>query len=69
MQREPATLKKSSTDEDFDAYNHLVEVALAIPRKDEGRIHLRSTIWRARNHDGERRLAQVDGARLIFRKN
>jgi membrane protein implicated in regulation of membrane protease activity len=42
MQRfAPATLEKSNTDEDFDAYNHIVEVAKTIPPQGEGRIHFR----------------------------
>ncbi len=70
MQRfAPATLDKSSTDEDLDAYNHIVEVAETIPPQGEGRIHFRGTTWRARNYDGDQPLAQGSQARLIFREN
>ncbi len=70
MQRfAPATLEKANTDEDFDAYNQIVEVAETIPSQGEGRIHFRGTTWRARNYDGEQPLAQGSQARLIFREN
>lgn len=70
MQRfAPATLEKSNTDEDFDAYNHIVEVAETIPPQGEGRIHFRGTTWRARNYAGDQPLAQGSQARLIFREN
>lgn len=70
MQRfAPATLEKSNVDEDFDAYNQIVEVAETIPPQGEGRIHFRGTTWRARNYDGEQPLAQGSQARLIFRDN
>ena len=65
----PATLDKSSTDEDLDAYNHIVEVAETIPPQSEGRIHFRGTTWRARNYDRDQPLAQGSQARLIFREN
>ncbi len=65
----PSAVEKSSTNEDADAYDQIVEVAETIPKEGEGRIHFRGTTWRARNYQGDQDLPRESRVRLIFRDN
>ncbi len=64
-----STVEKSSTNEDMDAYNRIVEVAETIPKEGEGRIYFRGTTWQARNYHGDQDLPRESRVRLIFREN
>ena len=65
----PSSVDRTSTNEDLDAYNQVVEVAEAIPADREGRIHFRGTTWKAKSHGEERELPKGSKARLIVREN
>jgi len=64
-----ATVSRTSTNEDLDAYDQVVEVAETIPADGEGRVHFRGTTWKARSHGVDRVLPKGSKARLIAREN
>ena len=65
----PAEVEKGKTDEDLDAYNHVVEVAEAIPANGEGRIVFRGSTWAARNYHGDQPVEKDGRVRIVFRDN
>jgi len=40
-----SSVERTSTNEDLDAYDQVVEVAETIPADGEGRVHFRGTTW------------------------
>jgi membrane protein implicated in regulation of membrane protease activity len=64
-----SSVERTSTNEDLDAYDQVVEVAEAIPAEGEGRVHFRGTTWKARSHGADRELSKGGKVRLIAREN
>ncbi len=64
-----SSVERTSTNEDLDAYDQVVEVAEAIPADGEGRVHFRGTTWKARSHGADRELPKGGKVRLIAREN
>lgn len=65
----PAQVERGKTDEDLDAYNHIVEVCERIPARGEGRVNFRGSTWAARSYHGDQDLEAGTRVRIVFREN
>jgi len=62
-------VSKGQTNEDLEAFGHMVEVAETIPKDGVGRIFFRGTTWPAKNYHHDQDLLKGSNVRIVVREN